>query len=231
MKKWFALLLCAMILGALPFATAFADYMYINTSGGSVNMRSEPDEYADVMCRVPNGSLVNVLEYVYGSPWANCDYNGYYGYINSRYLSSTPPGPTPGPIPVPTYHPNPTARPNPTVKPAPNPAKKGIYSGFTSAFYTAVVQPGTPNGFVHMRWAPVKDAPIFADYYGGSVLWVLYSNGTWCQVLDPNTYAAGYMMQQFLAYTGPISGGLGANSGESVGDYVNEEANVGLGGG
>ncbi len=215
MKKLFAMLLCAVILGALPFTAALAEYQYVVTSnGGSVNMRSEPDEYSDVMCHVPNGALVDVIEYVYGSPWANCEYNGYYGYINSRYLSSNPPGPTPGPIPVPTNRPNPrpvpTMRPvpNPTQKPAPNPVNKGIYSGFTASFYAAVVTPNTQNGFVHMRWAPVKDAPIFSDYYGGSVLWVTYSNGTWCQVLDPSTYATGFMMQQFLSYTGPISGGL-----------------------
>ena len=72
------------------------------------------------------------------------------------------------------------------------------------AYYNACVRPSTPTGFVHMRWAPSKDQPIFQDFYAGEALQVLYANNSWCQVYDPHTHTFGYMMKQFLTYVSPI---------------------------
>ncbi len=206
LKKWSAFLLCAMMFFSLPFDAALAEYMYISSEDGStVNLFVKMDVDSAVVNSIPHGAAVEVNQYIYGSSWASCNYNGYCGYVNIRQLSATPPGPVVDSVIIPTVKaisaPVPSSGSNLTID------GEGAYNNFNPAFYSAIVRPATVGGSVHMRWAPSQDAVIFDEYGEGSELWVLYSDGVWCQVFDPNNFTAGFVMEEYLAYTGPIAGG------------------------
>jgi SH3-like domain-containing protein len=200
MRKLFALLAAMALLVSMVPMPVLAEtpvYYYVKTGDyGPLNLRESPSTDAAILAKIPYGAQVELLDFFVGSTWANCSYKGHYGYVMTRYLSFDKPHPKPAPGPVPT--------------PKPNPQPSGnMFTGFQPAYYSAIVRPSTPTGFVHMRWAPSKDQQIFQDYYAGQPLQVFYANNGWCQVYDPNTHVFGYMMKEFLTYVGPISFGDG----------------------
>lgn len=203
MKKFFCVMtLFALLLTAAPVG-ALAETMYVDTPNHkSVNLRADMSTDSEILCSVPYRKAVEVLDQLYGSSWVSCSYNGYYGYIMERYLSYERPAPAPTATKKPKPTPKPTARPKPV--------DNSLYGGFAPAYYNAVVVPSTPGGFVNMRWAPSKKAPVFNIYYANSELEVFYANDTWCQVYDPGSMTFGYMMRPFLNYVSPINAGDGA---------------------
>ncbi|NLV57398.1 MAG: SH3 domain-containing protein [Clostridiales bacterium] len=196
MRKLFPFLAMMVLLVSMVPAHVLAEtpmYYYVKTGDyNPLNLRESPSTDAAILVKIPYGARVELLDFYAGSTWANCTYKGYYGYVMTRYLSYDKPYPKPDPGP----------------KPAPQPSGS-LFVGFQPAYYSAIVRPSTPAGFVHMRWAPSKDQPIFQDYYAGQPLQVFYANNTWCQVYDPNTHVFGYMMKEFLTYVGPIGFGEG----------------------
>ena len=183
--------------------TALAETMYVNTpNGGNVNLREGPGSEYDVLCHVGFGKAVNVIEMLAGSSWVNCSYDGNYGYISMRYLSYNKPV-------KPTARPTSRVTARPTSKPV---TDESIYANFVDERYVASVKPSTPTGFVHMRWAPTKSAPVAKDYVNGQTLYVLKANANWCQVFDPDTMTFGYMMRSFINYTSPLGDGVIAGS-------------------
>lgn len=185
MKKRAFTVLLAFILVAclLPTVNAFATTtMYVSTSNGkSLNVRDYPSKDGNVISTIPYGKAVDVDEGFVGSSWVHVYLSGTDGYCMARYLSTTQPGPKP----------QPTRTATPTQS-------SSLYDYFTSCYYTATVQPSSPGGFVHLRWAPSKNQPVQRDYYNGSELVVIAQNGTWCQVYDEVNEASGFMMAQFL---------------------------------
>lgn len=208
MKKSMGFVLAALLAVGMPLM-ALAETMYVNTpNGGSVNMRSGPSADDPVVTSIPYGAGVEILEYLYGSGWINAAYDGYYGYIASRYLTEYPPVPNP---PWPTFAPAPTARPNPTHSGNGSLEKTlaEMYKGFNVSSFDAVVVPSTPTTYVNLRWAPSKSAPVRAQYWAGSTLHVISENGSWAEVYDPVSSRYGFMMKNFLSPNG-VGGGLGS---------------------
>lgn len=201
-KRTFLVALC-LVVALLPL-TAMAETMYVVTSnGGGVNLREGPSTDDAVLVTVPYGAAVDVINTLVGSSWVNVNYNGYFGYIMWRYLSEYPPSPDP----IPTFVPAPTARPThrPTARPNPTHASdslekilQGLYAGFVTTSYTAVVVPSTPTTYVNLRWAPSKSAPVRNQYWAGATLQVLSENGTWAEVYDALNGIHGFMMSSFL---------------------------------
>lgn len=194
MKKIVSLLLCAaLLLCLLPMSALASDitYRYVKTANyGSLNLREDTSTSSEVLTTIPYGTKIKLIDYTLRAQWANVTYNGYYGYVQVRYLSTS----------------KPEKKPTPTPKPEP---EKSIYDGFLKAGYLALVTPRTPTGFVHMRWAPSKSEPIFADYHTGDTLVVLYENKSWCMVYDEVNHVSGYMMKDFLNYSGPWEQNIG----------------------
>ena len=58
---------------------------WVNTESGSLNLRSAPDSSAKVLCAIPQYETVPV--YDRGETWCKTAYNGYEGYVMTRYLS------------------------------------------------------------------------------------------------------------------------------------------------
>lgn len=199
MRKLLPLLTLVVLIASMIPLAALADstpiYYYVKTGDyGPLNMRESESTKAKIVTQIPYGEKVELLDFFLNATWASCNYKGYYGYVMTRYLSFDKPRPAPGPVP--------------TAKPTAAPSTP-IFTGFKPAYYNASVRPSTPTGFVHMRWAPSKDEPIFQDFYAGEALQVLYANDSWCQVYDPQTHTFGYMMKQFLTYVSPIQFGDG----------------------
>lgn len=202
MRKLLPLLTLVVLIASMIPLAAFADstpvYYYVKTNDyGALNMREDATTKAKIITQIPYGTKIELLDFFVGSTWAYCNYKGHYGYVMTRYLSFDKPHPVPGPVPT----------PKPTASPS-----TAIFTGFKPAYYNAIVRPSTPTGFVHMRWAPSKQEPIFQDYYASKPLQVLYANDTWCQVYDTETHVFGYMMKQFLTYVGPIQYGDGVGN-------------------
>ncbi|MDD2648861.1 MAG: SH3 domain-containing protein [Eubacteriales bacterium] len=216
MKKIISVLICALLICAcIPFsavampADVQSKTMYVFTSnGGYLNLRETDSTNGNVVTQIPFGSEVAVVDYEGKSKWQYIKYNGYEGYVMTRYLS--------------TYrHKRPTVTPAPaaTVKP-----QTDIYANFVKTNYYVTIRPSSPSGFVNLRWAPTKSVPCEGIYYAGKLLLVLQDNGTWCQVFDEETLTSGYVMKAFLTYYSeyvPIGEGATANNGIGTGATVN----------
>lgn len=205
-KRMGATLLTILML-ALPLA-ALAETLYVNTpNGGSVNLREGPALDDAILTTVPYGAPVEVLEWLLGGSAVNVSYNGYFGYIQIRYLTEYQPAPNPDPWP--TFVPAPTYRPVPAPTQTPSGGGTSLerqlaqmYAGFRTSSYEAIVVPSTPSNFVNLRWAPSKSAPVRAQYWANDILEVLNDNGTWAEVHDPRTNTYGYIMSGFLKPNG-----------------------------
>jgi uncharacterized protein YraI len=179
---FFSLVLLGSFILAAP---ALATTMYVYTSNGkNLNVRDYPSKDGNVISSLPYGSAVDVDDGFVGSSWAHIYLSGVEGYCMYRYLVSYQPGPKP----------KPTNTATPTQS-------SDLYSGFTECNYNADVQPSSPGGFVHMRWAPSKNQRVHQDYYNGDTLLVIAQNGTWCQVYDEANNRSGFMMASFLRAT------------------------------
>lgn len=215
MKKRMGAALMVLLMLAMPL-TAMAETMYINTpNGGGVNLRNGPSTDDEILTSIAYGEPVNVIETLMGSSWVNIEYDGYYGYVSMRYLSNYPP--TPGPLPTFVPRPIPTVMPLPTVRPTQKPSGGSslektladMYKNFRAVDYEAVVVPSTPSTYVNLRWAPSKSAPVRAQYWANTTLYVFNDNGTWSEVYDAATNTNGYIMSMFLR---PAVVGAGADS-------------------
>ena len=69
----------------LPGASGGGSTAYVNTSGGSLNMRASIG--GSVIAQLPRGTQVTVVSQTNG--WSYISVNGRNGYVSSRYLSST----------------------------------------------------------------------------------------------------------------------------------------------
>lgn len=172
---------------------------YVTTDNrGPVNVRSGPSTNSGIVVKAPFAAQVSV--YSYSGSWANVSYNGYYGYVNTRYLSDTKPGggstPTAAPAPVPA----------PTAAPAPVSDLTALFEGFVAHPANASVAPSSQNGTVHLRWAPSKDAPVILDLEAGHTLHSMFDNGVWAFVYDQTNDVSGFMMMEFLNFSDGVAG-------------------------
>ena len=62
---------------------------WVNTASGSLNLRYSPDSSAQIIGTIPRLATVKLL--VEGNEWSYVGYNGQYGYVMTRYLTTTQP--------------------------------------------------------------------------------------------------------------------------------------------
>ena len=184
--RLFSLLLVTLIM--LP-TLAFADTKWVETPNGkSVNMRVGPSMDDAVLTRVPYAAAVDVIYDLLGSSYLHCEYKGYNGYIQARYLAD--------------YEPE---RQGPSIS----------YNKFKPTLYLATVVPSNPSSYVNMRWAPDKGVKVQDIYYNAQILLVLAEDGTWSQVYDFENHKSGFMMSSFLRYYAPYDEGSVGSVGQS----------------
>ncbi len=57
----------------------------VTTSGGALNLRREASQSSSVITTIPNGSYLQISSYA--SSWCSVFYNGYSGYVMTRFLT------------------------------------------------------------------------------------------------------------------------------------------------
>ncbi len=80
-----------------PFASSQADtlvsvgnYTVTTRNGGGLNLRESASTTSAILIEIPHGTTVTVTEATDG--WAKCSYNGYTGWVSSKYLKSATTG-------------------------------------------------------------------------------------------------------------------------------------------
>lgn len=208
MKRKVVALVCAILVlmtALVPVVASAAIYHgYVKTGNyGPLNLRADITANSPIIGKIPYGKQVTILDYYNNNSWMGVEYNGKQGYVMARYIvfDEPSPAPQPGPAPQPVPVPSDLSR---------------MFDGFQFTNYQAAVNPATPGGFVHMRWAPSKQMGIMTDYYDNQQLEVLAQNNTWCQVRDNETGRTGFMMRSFLRAIGYGYTGDGAALGDSA---------------
>lgn len=189
MTKRILSMLCAALLLALAVipAAAMADSTaYVKTqSGCALRIRSSATTDADnVVGKIAYGTKVTVKSKKGDWSHISVKLNGktVTGYVYSRYLSSK----------------KPTAVSSTSTNESTSTASTS-YSGFKQvASYSVVVRPATAGGFVNLRWAPSKTAPVMDRLHDGDKLTVIAQNSTWAQVMNVSNGEVGYIMRRFL---------------------------------
>lgn len=74
--------------------------VWVQTSGGDLNLRREPNEQADILQTLTYGTKLKLLEE--GNTWSLVSCNGVQGYVMTRYLSVHQPKATPEPEKTPS---------------------------------------------------------------------------------------------------------------------------------
>lgn len=190
MTKRILSMLCAALLLALAVipAAAMADSTaYVKTqSGCALRIRSSATTDEDnVIGKIAYGTKVTVKEKK--GEWSKITVKLHgktvTGYVFNRYLTSK----------------KPTAISTTSSTNESTSTSSTSYSGFKQvASYSVVVRPATAGGFVNLRWAPSKTAPVMNKLHDGDKLTVIAQNGTWAQVMNVNNGEVGYIMRRFL---------------------------------
>ncbi|MBQ9010369.1 MAG: SH3 domain-containing protein [Clostridia bacterium] len=191
-------------------------HMYVQTSGGHLNVRARPETGARIVGRLEYGEEVLVTGYAENRTWAKILYGSSDAYVLARYLSTVLPKPLPTatpyypPYPYPTeapYYPTePPYYPYPTQQPYPYYTESTItdlnnqFSGMAltgSSAYMVNTHPARVGGFVPLYWAPDTGSMVQRYCYEGEGFVVLAYNNTWLQVRDTASGFTGYLMRAF----------------------------------
>lgn len=113
-------------------------------NGRTLNLRSEPNLYASILLRIPNGSTLQV--YQRGNIWWQVSYAGVTGYVDSGFLSggSTPSQPSGGNATVRTGN---SGKLNLREQATPTARVLGQYENGTAV---TVIQPGATWSYVQV---------------------------------------------------------------------------------
>lgn len=182
MKRLSVLLIAAVLLVA-TMSAALASTMYVDTANHkTLNLRSyEADK---VIAQIPYRAAVEVHSFFQNDTCANVTYKGQNGWVYTRYLSWNRPA-------------NTSAKTSTAT--ASSSTGTNVFSGMKKVTaYDAAVQPGTPTGYVNLRWAPSKQAAIHDVYYLGHSVRVIAENKYWAQVIDTKSNESGFMLKKFL---------------------------------
>ena len=194
MKRLSVLLIAAVLLVA-TMSAAFAATMYVDTANHkTLNLRSHDND--KVIAQIPYRAAVEVHSFFQSDTCAYVTYNGQFGWVYTRYLSWNRPAKSSATANIAKNTAKNTAS---TVKNTASTAGTNVFSGIKKVTaYDAVVQPGTPTGYVNLRWAPSKQAAIHGVRYLGNSVRVIAENKYWAQVIDNKSGECGYMLKKFL---------------------------------
>ncbi len=108
-KKLLALMVAVLMVAGLMAPLSALASVYVSTpNGGGLNLREAPDSSSRVLLVIPYGDEFYVFDNL-GNGWVYGHWGGEFGYVQSRYLSNT----RPGPVSTVTRAPSPSATTNP----------------------------------------------------------------------------------------------------------------------
>ena len=192
-KKFLSILTAVLLLAALmiPAMASATETMYVYTQNGKgLHIRWEPSTNAEILTDAPFGTKITVKNHL-GNGWTAIYWGGDdVFYVQTRFLVYNKPS-------------KPTSRP---VTPTPAPANTGmddlnrIFKTYrvVSNSYVVTARPTSISGWVNVRFAPSKQAELFATKRDGEQLYVLAELQGWYQVQDPITGYIGYVDANFV---------------------------------
>ncbi len=160
-----------------PAAASAALTARVATPQGSLNLRKTAKDTAKVLCTVPQGESVTVLEK--GKKWCSVSYRGITGFVMTRFLSFGSESVKAAASPAPD------AAPAASAAPA---VSSGAYAKVT-----------TKQGSLKLRKAAQSNGKILRTIPQNETVKVVKKNVTWTKV----TYGgvSGYVMTKFLTFT------------------------------
>ena len=121
----------------VSYVTAAPTVGYATVTGGALNLRSSASVGASVIMSIPNGRTVRLI--VWGDTWSQVDYEGFVGFVMTRYLTA-------GPVQtsVPTLQPYVTAVPTavPYFTAVPTQAPTAAPAGYDTTLLTRTLRSG-----------------------------------------------------------------------------------------
>ena len=192
MKKLVAVFL-ALTLMLLVCATLAEDSpYYVRTDNGkTLNLREEPSKNSKVLLKIPYGDEFWVFE-MRSDGWAYGHWGGQFGYVMSRYLSSTIPAPY-----VPSAEEKAKEKEAEEMKIEQEKLNKELKSEKEVEPFTILARPSRPSGWVNMRLQPSKIASRIRTLPDGYELTVVGETDKWYRVKDHETGKIGYVFKQY----------------------------------
>ncbi|MDO5325564.1 MAG: SpoIID/LytB domain-containing protein [Clostridia bacterium] len=123
----------------------------VTTPNGSLNLRQRASTSAKVLCTIPQNEVISVLDR--GSEWCQTAYNGYTGYVMTKFLSFGGESPAAAP----------------TAAPAQQPGL--LYAQVT-----------TPSGSLNLRYSAKATAKVLRTIPQNETILILEKGTSWCKV-------------------------------------------------
>ena len=192
-KRFLSILTAVLLLAALmiPAMASATETMYVYTQNGKgLHIRWEPSTNAEILTDAPFGTKITVKNHL-GNGWTAIYWGGDdVFYVQTRFLVYNKPT-------------KPAAR---TATTTTVPANTGmddlnrIFKTYraVSNSYVVTARPTSITGWVNVRFAPSKQAELFATKRDGEQLYVLAELQGWYQVQDPITGYIGYVDANFV---------------------------------
>lgn len=151
---------------------------YVNTVSGSLNLRANPSQNANILSRIPQNAAFILLSN--DGTWCRAWYQGVYGYVMSKFVRTTGVLPTPDPYATPT--------PMPVITIAPD-SPTG-----TVAFVN------TEKGSLNLRAQASTGAAVLRTIPERGSFTVITYGTNWCYAWYKGT--TGYVMTKFVRLAG-----------------------------
>lgn len=145
----------------------------VTTTGGTLNLRENANDRADVLTTIPNNTLISV--YSKGSTWCSVSYQNTFGYVMTKYL---------------TFISSPTQAPAATPTPAPEINETPIGAAMVS----------TSGGTLNLRDDDSENGSIIARIPNRAVLQLYAKGSSWCRVSYQGQM--GYVMTKYITIVG-----------------------------
>ena len=192
-KRFLSILTAVLLLAALmiPAMASATETMYVYTQNGKgLHIRWEPSTNAEILTDAPFGTKITVKNHL-GNGWTAIYWGGDdVFYVQTRFL---------------VYN-KPTKPASRTATTTTVPANTGmddlnrIFKTYRAVSNSDVVtaRPTSITGWVNVRFAPSKQAELFATKRDGEQLYVLAELQGWYQVQDPISGYIGYVDANFV---------------------------------
>lgn len=192
-KRFLSILTAVLLLAALmiPAMASATETMYVYTQNGKgLHIRWEPSTNAEILTDAPFGTKITVKNHL-GNGWTAIYWGGDdVFYVQTRFLVYNKPT-------------KPAARTATTTTVAANTGMDDLNRIFktyraVSNSYVVTARPTSITGWVNVRFAPSKQAELFATKRDGEQLYVLAELQGWYQVQDPISGYIGYVDANFV---------------------------------
>ncbi len=171
-----------------PSGGSVQTYAIVMTETGSLNLRKYASDNAKVLCTIPQYTRIPVNSK--GSSWCKVSYNGYTGYVMTKFLSfnlnnqpTAAPQYVPSPTAVPTKAPQSSYYMDPTMKKLDTVVLGRVVSG---------------GSYLNLREYCSTDAKVLREIPQFSYVVITKVGNEWCEVIHEDK--VGYCLEKYLEF-------------------------------